>query len=90
MLGIGNGSAFSLSMMFFTLRTKDGYEAAELSGMAQSFGYLLAALGPVMVGGLQDMTGSWSLPLTLLICVSVLMLIMGIASGKNKHVSGNI
>lgn len=90
MLGIGNGSAFSLSMMFFTLRTKDGYEAAELSGMAQSFGYLLAALGPVMVGGLQDMTGSWTLPLLLLAGVSVLMLIMGMVSGKNKQVFGNL
>lgn len=89
LLGAGNGSAFSLSMMFFTLRTRDGYEAAELSGMAQSFGYLLAAFGPVMVGGLQDISGSWTLPLTLLAGVSVLMLLMGIASGKNRQVSKN-
>ena len=89
LLGAGNGSAFSLSMMFFTLRTRDGYEAAELSGMAQSFGYLLAAFGPVMVGGLQDISGSWTLPLTLLAGVSVLMLLMGVASGKNRQVSKN-
>ena len=89
-LGIGNGSAFSLSMMFFTLRTKDGYEAAELSGMAQSLGYLLAAVGPVLVGGLQDITGSWTLPLSMMTAVAAVMLIMGIASGKNKQVSGNI
>lgn len=89
-LGIGNGSAFSLSMMFFTLRTKDGYEAAELSGMAQSLGYLLAAVGPVLVGGLQDITGSWTLPLSMMALFAIVMLIMGIASGKNKQVSGNM
>lgn len=89
-LGIGNGSAFSLSMMFFTLRTKDGYEAAELSGMAQSLGYLLAAVGPVLVGGLQDITGSWTLPLSMMALFAIVMLIMGVASGKNKQVSGNM
>ncbi|MEK4556170.1 CynX/NimT family MFS transporter [Jeotgalicoccus sp. FSL K6-3177] len=89
-LGIGNGSAFSLSMMFFTLRTKDGYEAAELSGMAQSLGYLLAAVGPVLVGGLQDITGSWTLPLAMMALFAIVMLIMGVASGKNKQVSGNL
>jgi len=89
-LGIGNGSAFSLSMMFFTLRTKDGYEAAELSGMAQSLGYLLAAVGPVLVGGLQDITGSWTLPLSMMALFAIVMLIMGVASGKNKQVSSNM
>src|SRR5699024_1179296 len=58
LLAMGNDSVFSLSMLFFTLRTKDGFQAAELSGMAQSFGYLLAAFCPVLVGGLQDITVS--------------------------------
>ncbi|NSW39671.1 MFS transporter, partial [Bacillus sp. Xin1] len=35
---IGVGVAFSLAMMFFSLRTKNIQEAAELSGMAQSLG----------------------------------------------------
>src|SRR5699024_11202186 len=50
LIGIATGSAFSLSMMFFTLRTKDETQAAELSGMAQSLGYTLAAFGPVLFG----------------------------------------
>lgn len=87
LLGMGNGSAFSLSMMFFTLRTKDGYQAAELSGMAQSFGYLLAAFGPVLVGGLQDITGSCTLPLLLVTLAAAVMLITGIAAGKNRQVN---
>ena len=47
LIGVGCGSGFSLTMMFFSLRTNNGFEAAELSGMAQSFGYTLAATGPV-------------------------------------------
>lgn len=86
LLGVGNGSAFALAMMFYTLRTNDGFQAAELSGMAQSFGYLLAASGPILVGGLQDISGSWTLPLTLMIFVSIILIITGIASGKNRQI----
>lgn len=87
MFGIASGSAFSLSMMFFTLRTKDGQEAAELSGMAQSIGYLLAAIGPVLVGALQDLTSGWTIPIMILIIISFIVLINGIAAGKEDQVS---
>lgn len=87
LIGIAGGSAFSLAMMFFSLRTKDGKEAAELSGMAQSFGYLLAAVGPVLVGGLHDISNGWTLPLSMLIIISVIILISGIISGKVGTVS---
>ncbi len=82
-LGIASGSAFSLSMMFFTLRTKDGYEASELSGMAQSIGYLLAATGPMLFGGLYDLTGSWSIPLFMLLIVASIILIVGTLAGRD-------
>ena len=55
-LGFGGGSSFALAMMFFTLRTKTAYEAAVLSGFAQSIGYSLAATGPILFGYLYDFT----------------------------------
>src|SRR5699024_134471 len=72
------GSGFSLSMMFFTIRTDSGEEAVELSGMAQSFGYLLAAVGPVLVGVLHDISDGWTLPLLFLIGIAIVILIAGI------------
>ena len=87
LLGVAGGSCFSLSMMFFTLRTRDGKEAAELSGMAQSFGYLLAAVGPVFVGTLYDISGSWTMPIAFLIVISIIILIAGVISGKEGLVS---
>ncbi|WP_339285061.1 MFS transporter [Oceanobacillus sp. FSL K6-3682] len=87
LLGIAGGSGFSLSMMFFTIRTKDGKEAAELSGMAQSFGYLLAAVGPVLVGVLHDRSNGWLMPLIFLIIISVVILVAGIVSGKEGTIS---
>lgn len=85
--GIATGSAFSLSMMFFSLRTSDAIQASEVSGMAQSFGYLLAAVGPVLFGALHDFTGGWTAPLVMLIVVSVIIWIVGVESGKDKFIT---
>lgn len=86
LIGIGGGSAFSLAMMFFNLRTRSPQEASELSGMAQSFGYLLAATGPALFGIFHDATGSWTLPLWMLLVVSFIILITGLVSGQNRQV----
>ncbi|MEK5389062.1 MFS transporter [Margalitia sp. FSL K6-0131] len=87
-LGIGGGCAFSLAMMFFSLRTKNSYQAAELSGMAQSIGYLLAAVGPTLFGVLHDITHNWAIPLWMLVITSVLIFISGIGAGRNKYIEG--
>ncbi|MGG4511825.1 MFS transporter [Heyndrickxia sporothermodurans] len=89
MIGIAGGFAFSLAMMFFSLRTRSTHEAAELSGMAQSFGYLLAAAGPTLFGILHDTFHSWTMPLWMLIIVSFLILVTGISAGKKGYVSTN-
>ncbi|MET3576154.1 CP family cyanate transporter-like MFS transporter [Bhargavaea ullalensis] len=86
LIGIGGGTAFSLAMMFFSLRTRSSQEASELSGMAQSFGYLLAAAGPALFGVLHDATNSWTLPLLLLLGVSVAILLAGLVSGRNVQI----
>lgn len=86
-LGIGAGAAFSLSMMFFSLRTTSGQQASEMSGMAQSFGYLMAATGPVLFGALHDYNNSWILPLVVLGVVGAIIFICGIQAGKNRTIS---
>lgn len=85
-LGIGGGFAFSLSMMFFGLRTENAHQAAELSGMAQSIGYLLAATGPALIGFLHDASNSWTLPLFILLGASVLLFFVGIGASRNHFV----
>ncbi|WP_080873482.1 CynX/NimT family MFS transporter [Oceanobacillus timonensis] len=86
LLGIGAGFAFSLSMLFFGLRTENAQQAAELSGMAQSIGYLLAAAGPTLFGYLHDATDSWTVPLLILLGASILLLISGLGAARNRVV----
>lgn len=83
-IGIASGSAFGLAMMFFTLRTNDSQQASELSGMAQSIGYLLAAIGPIIFGWLHDITSGWSAPLILLLVMPIILLIAGMGAGKGS------
>jgi CP family cyanate transporter-like MFS transporter len=88
LLGLGQGASFSLALTFFALRAPDTGHAAALSGMAQSVGYLLAAGGPFLFGVLRDATGSWKLPLALLVAVTVCLLIAGLGAARDAHVGG--
>lgn len=83
LIGIAGGAAFGLAMMFFTLRTHTPQQAAELSGMAQSLGYALAAVGPVLFGSLHDLSGNWTTPMIILFVAIALLLVSGLQAGKN-------
>ena len=87
LLGLGQGASISLALVLFALRTTDAEEAAALSGMAQSVGYLLAAAGPFLFGVLHDLTQSWSLPLALLFAVAVALLFAGLGAGRDACVT---
>lgn len=81
------GAAFSLSMMFFSLRSNDGQEASKVSGMAQSFGYLIAAVGPVLFGFMHDMTAAWNLPVTIVGLVGMILIVTGMKSGADGKIA---
>ncbi|XQF89623.1 MFS transporter [Pseudoalteromonas espejiana] len=83
LLGFGSGACFILGLSFISLRTDNSTQAASLSGMSQSIGYLLAAIGPMVAGALHTATGSWSAPLWLCAIAGVLCAICGWFSGKN-------
>lgn len=84
--GIGAGASFGMVTMFFVLRTKDARQAASLSGMAQSFGYMLAAVGPLLFGMLHDWTKGWTLPLLIQVILAIALLIAGIQASKNRMI----
>lgn len=85
-IGIASGAGFALAVMFFVLRTSSTSQSARLSGMAQSFGYLLAASGPLLFGLLHDLTNGWTFSLVMIITVSVLYGIVGWGAGANRLV----
>ena len=83
-IGFCTGGAIVLAMALFGLRTVDYHQAAGLSSMAQSVGYLLAALGPVMIGVLRDATGTWTIPLLTILGVIIAQGVFVALAGRNR------
>lgn len=85
--GIGAGALFFLALAFFSLRAADPRSSAALSGMGQSLGYLVAAVGPVLFGVLHDATGGWRVPLAVLAGVAAAHAVIGLRAGRDAHVT---
>ena len=86
--GFGSGACLILSLSFMGLRTHGPAQAAALSGMAQSVGYLLAAAGPPLVGLLRDLSGGWHLPLALCLALTLVIAGLGTLAGRDLRVPG--
>lgn len=84
LLGAGTGSGFILGMAFIGLRTNNSNQAATLSGIVLTIGYLLATIGPLFLGVLNDITGSWNLALILCFLLSVVEIFIGLSVGRNR------
>ncbi len=86
LIGIPLGGSFALALAFLGMRAGNAEQASELSGMAQSLGYVLAAIGPMLIGYLFDVTGMWTTPLITLILIAGLVTCFGLGAGRNKRV----
>ncbi|MFZ2561642.1 CynX/NimT family MFS transporter [Corynebacterium variabile] len=84
--GIGGGSSIVFALSLFGMRARSHRTAASLSGMAQSLGYILAAVGPVAVGALHDATGSWTPPMAVLLVLSGCLVVAGLLAGRDRTV----
>jgi CP family cyanate transporter-like MFS transporter len=85
--GVGAGALFFLALAFFSLRAADPRSSAALSGMGQSIGYLVAAVGPTAFGALHDATGGWRVPLGVLVGVAAAHTLIGLRAGRDAHVT---
>lgn len=84
--GIGQGGLIAVAMTVIVLRSSDAHVAAHLSGMAQCVGYLLAAIGPLLVGLIRSATGSYGPSAILFVLLGVGAAINGWGAGKSTHV----
>jgi CP family cyanate transporter-like MFS transporter len=54
--------------------------------MAQSVGYGVAAVGPILFGALHDWTGGWNAALLMLAACAAVQAFVGWYAGRNAHV----
>ncbi|MFH4933875.1 MFS transporter [Staphylococcus cohnii] len=84
--GLAMGACFSLCMTFFSIRARTSDGSISLSGFGQSVGYLIAAIGPFLIGYLHDYTGNWLSGIIALLFMSLLFFIFGYPAAKNRVV----
>ncbi|WP_121614723.1 CynX/NimT family MFS transporter [Virgibacillus halodenitrificans] len=85
-IGIALSGTFALALAFLGMRAKNAKQAAELSGMAQALGYVLAAAGPIFIGYLYDLTHLWAIPLITLIIIALMVMAFGLSAGRDVYV----
>ncbi len=87
LFGFGSGATMILGLTFIGLRASSAHQAAALSGMAQSVGYLLAACGPPLMGKIHDAQGNWQIPLLAVAVLAVMMAVFGLYAGRNREIT---
>lgn len=85
LIGVGM-SAFSMALAVLGLRARTAEDTAQLSGMAQGFGYLFAGTGPFLFGLLHDVSHGWTVPWAMFLVVYVVQIAAGAMAGRARYV----
>lgn len=80
--GCAQGASLVVALALIALRGRDSAETVVLSGVAQSFGYLIASLGPLMFGVLVQATGGHHVPLMVFTFVAFLQCVVAVVVGR--------
>ncbi|THV32276.1 MFS transporter [Glycomyces paridis] len=89
LFGIGT-SVFPLILTLFGLRARTPAGTSALSSFAQSGGYLIAGAGPLAVGWVFGLTGSWSVPFGLVGALAVLLFAAGLYITRERYIEDEL
>ena len=71
LIGFGQSGALGLALALPIQRGGDAPTVASLTAMALCVGYLVAATGPWLLGAVHDASGDWTVPLIVLIAITL-------------------
>lgn len=75
-----------MALAMIVLRTRTPSQAAQLSAMSQGLGYMLASLGPLIMGMMHESSNSWQDMVWLLAAITLAGLFHGSKSGAKQFV----
>lgn len=84
LFGLGQGAALGLAIYFTAARAPDAVTSASLSAFTQGAGYLVATAGPLLVGLLHAVTGTWTVAVLALLVVIVFEGVIGWQAGRAR------
>ncbi|WP_433530844.1 MFS transporter [Micromonospora sp. CA-263727] len=85
LLAFGQG-AFPLILTTIGLRARTADGTVALSAFAQSTGYVIAALGPLLVGILYETTGGWTAPIGFLLVALAVQTGAGVVIARPRYI----
>ncbi|AIC96427.1 MFS transporter [Shouchella lehensis] len=88
LIGFGAGGLFPLALMIPIIETDTADKASALSALNQGGGYIFAALGPLAVGTLFDVFGTFKPALYVLLVVIMSMGVVQYLLGRPAKVEG--
>jgi CP family cyanate transporter-like MFS transporter len=83
--GLGMGGHFALALSAVTQVAPSAAAVPAYSGMAFLFGYGVAAIGPVLLGFLRDLTGGYRVPFLTLAALGAVALALGLAAADRAR-----
>lgn len=89
LLAVGQG-AFPLILAAIGLRARTAAGTVALSAFAQSTGYAIAALGPLLVGLLYETTGGWAAPIGVLLAALAVQTAAGLGIARPRFIEDEV
>lgn len=86
-MGLIAGITLPVALALIGERAGSTAEAARLSGMAQSVGYMLAAAGPFVAGWMFQVTDTWNSVLWLVFGLTLVLGVSGWFAGTNRTIA---
>jgi CP family cyanate transporter-like MFS transporter len=88
-LGVAS-AVFPLVLTMIGLRARTSAGTAALSGFTQAAGYLIAVAGPFGMGAVYDLTGGWSIPLGVLVALTIPQLLVGLVAASPAFIEDQL
>ncbi len=87
LIGFGQSGALGLGLTLPIQRGGDAPTVASLTAMTLCVGYLVASAGPWLLGAVHDAAGDWSLPLVVLIAITLAELVPGLPAARARTIA---
>ncbi|MBF0714250.1 MFS transporter [Gemella sp. GH3] len=88
LFALAGGGSFSYVMYLFSVKTRNADEASKVSGVAQSGGYVLAAIFPPLLGYVKDVS-NWNSAMYILVMAAVVLFFAMIHCSREGNIIEN-
>ena len=90
LLGVAMGGVFAVALTFQVIRARTHEAAARLSSMAQAFGYIIASVGPLVLGFVNKWPDARLASTIWLLVITAITMVAGAIAGRPRFVDDDI